>query len=299
MINRYCLLLILGASANSVLGDESFCPQGSSPNPAVLFCDSFETQGNSELQIDASRYYDFDNDEGDFIRSTEESAHGNYSARVLWQPGEQSAGAMHVNFGRSPLNSTIQSDQNFSEIYWRFYVKLPNDFEGYPDKLSRITIMANSNWAQAMIGHVWANSSRRDHLQIDPVSGIKNDQLVTTKYNDFANFTWLGALDADTTFQKGDWVCVESRVKLNDSGLTNGEFELFINGDSSASKTNINWVGNWDSYGLNAIMLSNYWNGDGSPREQTRYIDALVISTQRIGCLSEVRPNPPSDVTVQ
>ena len=62
--------------------EESFCPGGESPNPAVLFCDSFESQGNNLEDIDSSRYYEFDNDDGDLKRTTIEAAHGQYSARV-------------------------------------------------------------------------------------------------------------------------------------------------------------------------------------------------------------------------
>lgn len=290
-------LLLFAVYAHS--NDESFCPEGESPNPSVLFCDSFETNGNSTSDIDGSRYYDFDNDEGDLIRTDSESAHGGHSARVLWQAGEVSAGAFHVNFGRSPLTSVIQQNSDFREIFWRLYLKYPSDFEDYPDKLSRITVVANSSWAQAMIGHVWANSSRRDHLQIDPASGITNNQLVTTKWNDFANLSWIGAIDNDVAMPKGEWVCVEARVKLNDSGATNGEFQLYTNGELTASKSNIDWVGSWGDYALNAILVSNYWNGAGSPKVQSRYIDAFVIATERIGCLETRKPNPPTDVIAQ
>ena len=179
------------------------------------------------------------------------------------------------------------------------YVKMPEDFEGYPDKLSRVTVIANSSWAQAMIAHVWSNQSRRTHLQIDPASGVQNNQLATTKWNDFANLSWLGAIDSDTQTPKGEWLCVEARVKLNDANSTNGEFELFTNGQLSASKSNINWVGSWDNYSLNALLFSNYWNDTGSPKEQSRYIDAVVVSTQRIGCIDTVKPKPPTDVSLQ
>ncbi len=297
-MKKLSVLIVLLFSCFSQANDESFCPLGSNPNPAVIFCDSFETQGSSSEQLDSSRYFDFDDDDGDFNRTSSEAAHGQHSARVLWQAGEVSAGALHVNFGRSPLTSVNRSSDDFREIYWRFYVKFPSNFQDYPDKLSRLTIIAASNWAQAMIAHVWANSSLREFLQIDPVSGIENNQLATTKWNDFSNFSWLGAVNSDSTFPKGEWVCVESRVKLNDQGTTNGVFQLFTNGELTASKSNIDWVGDWDDYGLNAVLWSNYWNGDGSPVEQSRYLDALVVSTQPIGCIDSVKPMPPTEVEV-
>src|SRR5690606_16146937 len=39
----------------------------------------------------------------------------------------------------------------------------------------------------------------------------------------------------------------------------------------------------YSAYGINALLLENYWN-NGSPRQQERYFDNLVVSTQRVGC---------------
>jgi hypothetical protein len=38
------------------------------------------------------------------------------------------------------------------------------------------------------------------------------------------------------------------------------------------------------TYAINAVFFENYWN-DGSPREQERYFDDIVISTAPVGCL--------------
>ena len=46
--------------------------------------------------------------------------------------------------------------------------------------------------------------------------------------------------------------------------------------------TDLNWVGTWTDYGINSLFFGNYWNS-GSTVEQDRFMDALVISTQRVG----------------
>ncbi len=276
---------------------EPMCPGGSQPNSNVLFCDSFETQGANANQIDQSHYFDFDDDNGDMTRVTSEFVEGSHALRVHWQPGEQEAGYFQLNFGRNPLSSQITPNQDYREIYWRLYTKLPANFQGYPDKLTRITSIATTGWAQAMIGHVWANENDKQYLMLEPVSGIQNNTLKTTRWNDFANFRWLGAVSSNTSFPKGQWVCVEAHVKLNDAGQTNGEFNLYIDDQLNVSKNNIDWVGSWNNYALNSILFSNYWNGAGSPVDQYRYLDAIVVSTARIGCLNQVKPKPPTNVT--
>ena len=65
-----------------------------------------------------------------------------------------------------------------------------------------------------------------------------------------------------------------------------------------AGRSDLNWVGSWTDYGINAVFFSHYW-GATSPKEQERYLDALVISTQPVGCLdSGPPPSPPSGLTV-
>jgi hypothetical protein len=80
-------------------------------------------------------------------------------------------------------------------------------------------------------------------------------------------------------------------MRLNDPGQSNGIFEMWIDGKLEAQRTGLNWVGSYQEYGINAIMLENYWNA-GSPVTQERYLDNLVVSTQPIGCGTVSTPAP-------
>ena len=124
--------------------------------------------------------------------------------------------------------------------------------------------------------------------------GVDADgQIVTTKYNDFAHLRWLGNRRGTTPLFARDhadtWYCIEAHVRLNDPGLSNGVQEFWINGHLEAQRTDLNFVGSYTAYGINAIFIENYWNA-GSPREQERYFDNFVVSTERIGCLCESSP---------
>jgi len=250
--------------------------------PALIWYDSFDSGTVS------NGYCEYGNDDGDYVPVTYEAFGGSgYAMRARWQVGEVGAGDLKVVFGDSPVYTAkrVRPGEKFTEIYWRMYVKYQLGWTGGdPAKLSRATVFAASSWAQAMIAHVWGSG---DPLVLDPASGIDaSSQLVTTKYNDFDNLSWLGirrgTFPIHATAEAGQWVCVEARAKLNTPGNADGIFTLWIDGVQDAHADTLNWLKSWQEKGLNAVFHANYWNA-GSPVEQERYIDDFVIATAPIG----------------
>jgi len=261
-------------------------------HPEWIFCDDFEDSTPLKRQ---GRYFEYDNDGGDFVVADGVGLNGSRGMRARFQPGEVSAGALHLAFGRVPdayFNQGIRPGEDFRDIYYRFYMRNQAGWTGSPAKLSRATVFAGSNWSQAMIAHLWSSGN---YLLIDPASGVdSNGNVVTTKYNDFDNLRWLGNKRGVTPIcapQNADkWFCLEAHVRLNDPGRSNGLQEFWINGNLEARRTDLNFVGTYADYGINAIFLENYWNA-GSPKLQERYFDSFVVSTRRIGCLCVTDPN--------
>jgi hypothetical protein len=273
-----CFLL-----ASSAIAVEPFCPGGSQSDPNVIWCDDFDDSVSP-----ARKYWIYNNGggAGSFNLVNGVGLNGSAGMQVVWQPGQVEAGNIKMLFGRNPFASGIYTDVDFKEIYWRLFVKMKQGWTGNPYKFSRATIMANSNWAQAMVAHLWDGSLNT--LGTDPVSGIDaNGNLATTVYNDFDNFRWLGHKAGVTPIfssaASGQWYCVEAHVKLNTPGFSDGVFEFWVGGNQEASSNSLNWVGTWQHYGINAIFVENYWDG-GAPGERTRYFDNFVISKKRIGC---------------
>lgn len=255
-------------------------------HPEWIFCDDFDD--DTPLRREG-RYFEIRNDNGDFVVTEGAGINGSQGMRALFQAGEVSAGGLSLAFGRVPGNyfdQGIRNTEDFRDIYYRIYLKHQAGWEGSPAKLSRAIVFAGSNWSQAMIAHLW---SSKDFLLIDPASGVgANGQVVTTKYNDFANLHWLGYQRGKTplfaTDRADTWYCIEAHVRLNDPGLSNGVQEFWINGNLEARRTDLNFVDSYTDYGINAIFIENYWNS-GSIKEQERYFDNFVVSTERIGCL--------------
>ena len=258
------------------------------PQPGWIWCDDFEANR-------LSSYFEYDNSGGDFVPMSGLGVNSSTGMRVIYHPGQSSAGGMKVAFGttRDPYFKAVDAGTaKYREIYWRMYVKNQAGWTGGgADKLSRATIFAGSNWSQAAIGHVWSGASPgpdQDYLILDPASGTDAaGNLKTTAYNDFANLRWLGATEETTPLfnsaNVGQWHCVEARMKLNTAGQSDAVFELWVDGNLDARKSGFNWVGSYNTYGINAVFFENYWN-EMSPVTQARYLDNIVVSTMPIGC---------------
>jgi hypothetical protein len=254
-----------------------------SPGAGWVWCDDFESNR-------LARYFEYNSAGGTFVRSAGVGVGSSHGMRVRLRRGMVTAGDLKVAFGRTPSSYMRPVDggqANYREIYWRVWIRmLPGWRNGGDSKLSRATVLAGGNWSQAAIGHVWGDG--KDGLSLDPASGTDNAGVLrTTKYNDFPNLRWLGYAPAPTRVfgpaRLGRWQCIEARMRLNDPHQANGITELWIDGALEARRTGLNWVGAYNDFGINAVFLENYWN-DGSPADQERHFDNLVISTRRIGC---------------
>jgi hypothetical protein len=265
----------------------------------TIFCDDFE----DETPLD-KKYFEINNNNGDFIRMEKVGRDESFGMRVKWQKGEVGAGGLSKSFGKTPSayigKNASRPNESFTEIYWRMDIKAQEGWTGGgPAKLSRALCMANSNWAQGMMAHLWSGGPNNLYLGMDPASGIGTDgALKSTKYNDFPNLRWLGFkagnIDLFSTENSAKWYCIVGHVKLNTPGQKDGVFQFWINDTLQASSTNLDWHSTWNSnpanLHINAIFFENYWNS-GSPVEQERYFDNIVISTKPIPCKCQITYN--------
>jgi hypothetical protein len=284
------LVACAGASAPDGSGDnggqESPVVGCTAPKPQWIWCDDFETNR-------LNGYFELPTDNGSLARLASVGRGGSFGIRSRFAAGQVSAGSLKLAFGRTPhpyFKPVDAGTADYREIYWRFYLRNADNWVGGGGyKLARATVFATADWAQAMFAHVWSGSgSNRDYLVLDPASGTDEAGIVrTTTYNDFPNMRWLGPTRGVTPLfdaaHVGEWYCIETRVKLNTAGEANGVFQLWIDGELESSRMDLNWLGSYSEYGINAIFLENYWN-DGSPAAQERYFDDFVVSTAPVGC---------------
>lgn len=257
--------------------------------PGWIWCDDFEEDR-------LGSYFEAVDADGSFVRAPGVGLDGSWGMRARFQAGQVNAGALHLAVGRSPdgpngyRKSVGPAGVDLRELYWRLYLRNQDGWTGGGgDKLSRATLFHSpDHWGQAMAAHVWSGGPGHQHLVLDPSSGTDEAGVPrTTKYNDSPHTRWLGMARSQTPVfgpsELGRWHCIEAQVRLNDPGLTNGTFRLWIDGRLEAERTGLNWIGSYTGYGINAVFVENYWN-DGSPVAQERYIDGFVVSTEPIGC---------------
>lgn len=219
--------------------------------------------------------------------SSKEALGGRGGAMECFYPsGGHGRGNRKLVFGDSPIGKPLRPGERFEDVYWRIYVKHQPGWVGHPDKMSRATGLASAKWNQAFISHVWSSGVV---LTLDPASGTQGDHVVTSRYNDFAQLHWLGnspkgKFPVHSAAEAGRWICIESRVKLNSPGKKDGYAALWVDGRLDAERRNLDFRGNYQGVGsaVNAIFLEAYWN-EGSPKDQYRWYDDFVVSTQPIG----------------
>lgn len=288
----FILAGIVSFTATSTHSASLECNNWESLHPEWLWCDDFEDDSALE-----QNYFEVKRADGRYGVRTDHAFGGSGSLRSDWSPGTSDAGNLKLSFGKTPVAPTRYTDQNFDEVYWRFYMMVDERWQGQGNKVARATIFSGNNWSQAMIGHVWQGSEL--NLAIDPVSGTARPEtstdVITTRYNDFDNFKWLGKAETTTNVYAEDtrteWFCIETSIKLNSLGQTDGNFKMWINDSLEAERSNLNWRSSFDTYGINAIFLENY-KGGGSSNDQSRYIDNFIVSTERIGCASPEKSPP-------
>jgi hypothetical protein len=250
-------------------------------NPDVIWYDNFDGPESTQ-----ALYLEPKVDSPHAKRSTTEALGGKgQSMECFYAKGERGVGNRKLVFGDCPFGRPIRKGEKFDDVYWRIYVKAQKGWTGGgPAKMSRATGFVSSRWNQAFIAHVWGSGP---NLTLDPVSGIKDGRPVTTRYNDFDNFKWLGNSPKGTfpihsTEESGRWICVESRLKLNTPGQEDGYNGLWIDGRLDTERTGKDFRGTYTEHTINAIFLEAYWNS-GSPVDQYRWYDDFVVSTKPIG----------------
>lgn len=271
-----CLAAALLAQAGPPLRIDSVAPLAKQPqadDPAVIWYDDFDGPEKPYTETEGGL--------------DDRAAFGGAgrSMACRYEKGKLGRGNRKVFFGDSPTGRVVRRGETFQDVYWRVYVRhQPGWAGGGEAKLSRITSIASPNWTQAMIGHVWSSG---ETLTLDPASGVRDGRVATTRYNDFARLRWLGnkptaRFPISSAGESGWWVCVEARVRLNTPGERDGLMQLWIDGRLESERTGLDWRGRYDEHGLNAVFLESYWN-EGSPVDQTRWLDLFVISTRPIG----------------
>ncbi len=285
-------------SLDGLSGGYRGCPQPLPP--AWLFCDDFETDG---VETRYAEYDRFGSPVGgnmkvdSLFRQMDDShaASGRHAMQVFWHGSQLSAGRLVAAFGKNPRFSTrITPTVDHQEIFWRVRVLHEGDWAGFRHQLGSAMVLANAGGGQAANALIIAPQDPARPNEALQVLGLQPQTCVTTgivacaMYNDRPKIVDLSrSYGMRKILEPGEssrWHCIEGRMKLNPVGTNDGAVELWVDDVADTKQTNIDLRGRYDAFGINAVIVETGWWQGTNGANHRRWIDDLVISTERIGC---------------
>lgn len=260
----------------------------SNPQRDWLFCDDFEAGSLSSkgwyYNIPGNTYFPSPPAPSASI-SDHVSFSGSRSMMAIYQPGDAGGAARaHLDF--------IPSQQ----VYVRYYRLFENGWVFNPARpmhnsylfagkyvsptMTDLTIYQDNDGTTQQ-SHLTVKSSYQNNLTVPPNTSYVVNSYPVMPYN----------VATPAAVITGKWVCIEYMVKLNTAGKQDGEMKLWVDGKLV---TDLHSLVLRDNSHAN-ILVDHFLFGPNYPpsgpdQVQRNYIDALVISTTRIGLLNAVSP---------
>ena len=229
---------------------------------------------------------------------------GSRALETFWPAGSAGAGWLSRWF-KTNGQPTIPVT-GYDHVYARLYFKLHSNFTCAPNCPKVMVLSGNRTdnpWSASGQAGICPNGTDyfyagvatsqvgpRNFILYDYYPDMRCTQPVGQNYGEYIYFSPVAQAPLAT------WTCLETEVLLNTPGAHNGLHRAWLNGVLAVEKLNMRWR---DStiLNLNSFQLSF----SGNPGADTRmWIDNVVVSTQRIGCLSEITsPAAPAGLTVR
>ncbi len=292
----YCFLFVASIvfySSTSVYAD--IC---SNPKSGWLFCDDFENGNLSSTgwyyNSPSMTYFPSPPAPSASITNTE-SFSGSKSMMAIYQPGDAGAAARaHHNFTPS------------KQVYVRYYRLFEKNWIFNPNRQMHSTYLFAGNYVSPTTTDLTIyednnGNTRKTNLTVK--STYQNNLTVPagTSYVLNSYPVMPHNVASPVAITPGKWVCIEYMTKLNTAGKQDGEIKLWVDGTLVTDLQNLVLR---DSSHAN-ILIDHFLFGPNYPpsgptQVQRNYIDALVISTSRIGTLNPDGKiiTPSSNITI-
>ncbi len=249
----------------------------------ILFQEDFE-DGN----LSSRGWYDIVSWGREFFISTTEGRSGGASLEVRYQLGSTGPWMRHQFPGQD-------------RIYTRYYRKWAPNWR-WP-----VSFGPHDTYIFAMYGQPWfAPTQTYLTIYTDAIyTGAPGWQFGTVGLGTKAYFQGLPSSQLTSLqpppprFQLGRWHCIETMATMNTPGNADGRLQLWLDGVPIFDVTGLVLRDtNNPSLQFDLFMFGPYFH-DGTPQVQSTWLDALVVATHRVGCLTEtVPPAPPSGLVV-
>ena len=237
-------------------------------------------------------------------------AAGSWALEHYLPVGLQPSGIQYAtqHFGDAisgPVHGTGQG-QRFDDLYVQYKVFYPSDFDA--SKVHKQLIIGTED--DRRHDNVCCNPWVSSYITIYPAHASRGTLIAEANNKQSASGQWVGFYQNSSGYNSGNlfrmqpaqWYTVEIRRRLNDSGVDNGIFQLWINGALISEHVNVRFRVPWNgtvgsnfNYGTNFAMISDYASAAMSQDEHI-YYDDIKFSTAYIGVGSP--PTPPTNVRI-
>lgn len=258
-------------------GAQDGCP---SPLPdAMIFCEDFEGADP------AANFSSFDDDGG--AMSIDPLDEGGHALRIDHGP-DTFSGATWLRFGQGPEHAVAPaSDQRFAEVWLSLRMRTASDWPGgAPNHLVQIAAM-DEGWHGLAAVELYGLDTEQV-MDLRPKRCTDDDGTVLCAdfnrgWSAMAPFASArGDAPLFEAAQAGQWHCVELHATLSERG--SGIAESFVDGAPDAAVMDLDFLQGAPTLGWNLIHLDTWW-GNAPSEPYATYVDDLVVSRERTGCL--------------
>ncbi len=208
---------------------------------------------------------------------------GKKSMKVVFTKNEQYGGATRV--------------VNEQHIFTRFYDYYAKDFDFAAGmKVHRISGFNAQKGLNDFDVIIYSAASHNNFNYC----GISEPSFMRITFNG-GPVDWGGA-ENSMRFERGRWYLIETEVKLNEPGKSNGLVRMWVDGKLFAEKVGINIVGNQKTQ-INRVLFGGWYSNSHAGKNpcvdpvapSIRHIDGMAIGTSRIGGVKQGKgpPRPP------
>ena len=247
----------------------------------ILFQEDFE-----DTSLSTRGWYDILRLGTEFLQSTTERVNGNGSLEVRY--GQGSTGP-YMRHAVSP---------NQTQVYTRYYRKwAPNwlwptvsgPHDTYLFSMQGQPLAPTDNWLTVYTDSLYYAAPAWQWGTIGLV--YRKARQGNTSYQTQTSVYYPGFPPA---FQLNRWYCIETLATMNTPGVPDGRLQVWVDGTQMYNINNAQLRdAGYPNLQFDVFMFGPYFHG-GTTQVQSTWMDALVVATDRVGCLSAP---PPADTT--
>jgi hypothetical protein len=194
--------------------------------------------------------------------------------------------ALRMTFSRDEDEGGGVINPNATHVFYRHYDYYASDFD-----------FAGGMKIARFSGHDSAlGLNQYDIILVSRAQAINGNYCgrndMGTMYLQRNGGSTFGGLFPAVSFPRGQWVAVETEIKLNTPGAADGEVRVYVDGQRKIEATNLNYVRDAnDNLPINSLLMGGWFSNGGNNLPDCihpyavskRYIDDVIVSSTYVG----------------